>query len=55
MLSYYSRRGDIFFNNSHDCLAFNENLGKFTSFYSYESGKQLVNLRGKGLWFIPST
>lgn len=53
-LTYYKKRGDIFYNDGTDCLAYNENLEQFTSFYNYEEGSLQANYLNNGLWFVPS-
>jgi hypothetical protein len=38
---------DIYFTTDKEALAFNELIGKFTSFYSYDKVSNLFNIKGK--------
>lgn len=50
-VTYYDKvNGDVFFINKNECLGFSEPLGKFSSFYSYESTPYFANLGDKGIW-----
>lgn len=50
-VTYYDKvNGDVFFINKNECLGFSEPLGKFSSFYSYESAPYFANLGDKGIW-----
>ena len=50
-ITYYDKvNGDVFFINKNECLGFSEPLGKFSSFYSYESTPYFANLGDKGIW-----
>lgn len=50
-VTYYDKvNGDVFFINKNECLGFSEPLGKFSSFYSYESIPYFANLGDKGIW-----
>lgn len=44
---YDSVHHDIYFTNNQHCLVFNEALGAFTSFYSYESIPYMINYQDK--------
>lgn len=44
---YDSNTADIYFINKNTCLAYNENLGQFTSFYSYQGTVFTANLDDK--------
>ena len=44
---YDKINGDIFFINEKDCLCFSENLGQFSSFYSYEKTPYMINLKDR--------
>lgn len=51
-VNYYdSVNGDIFFINKKNCLAFNEKLNAFTSFYSYEETPYFINFNDMGFFF----
>lgn len=50
-VTYYDKvNGDVLFINKNECLGFSEPLGKFSSFYSYESTPYFANLGDKGIW-----
>ena len=57
-ITQYDRTvGDVYFISSGHCLAFNESLGQFTSFYEYKEVPFFINLdtycfsvKGKNLW-----
>lgn len=44
---YDSNTKDIYFTTKDTALAFNEIIGKFTSFYSYDNVSNLFNIKGK--------
>ena len=49
-VTYYDNvNQDVFFVTKDSCLTFNENLGNFSSFYSYEHTPYFTNLEGKGI------
>lgn len=51
-VGYYDNvNGDVFYINKKDCIAFNDKLNIFTSFYSYENTPYFVNLNNLGVFF----
>lgn len=44
---YDKETSDVYFINNKNCLAFNETLGEFSSFYSYENTPYIVNIKDK--------
>lgn len=44
---YDSVHHDLYFTNNQHCLVFNEALGAFTSFYSYEKVPYMINYKDK--------
>lgn len=49
-VTYYDNvNQDVFFVTKDSCLTFNENLGNFSSFYSYEHTPYFTNLEDKGI------
>ena len=50
-VSYYDKgNNEVLFIDRHNCLAYSEVLGQFTSFYSYENTPYFSNLEDKGIW-----
>lgn len=51
MVSYYDKsNGDVLFITQDDCLAFSKELGRFSSFYSYNRSPYLVTIKGQEYW-----
>lgn len=49
-VTYYDNTNkEILFINKEECLAYSENIGQFTSFYSYENTPYLANINDKTL------
>ncbi len=51
---YASDTSDIYFINKDTCLAYNEILGQFTSFYSYQGTLFMANLDDKCIAIAPN-
>ena len=50
-VGYYDRQNqDVLFINQDWCLAYNEAVGEFTSFYDYDNVPFFCNLDNTGLW-----
>lgn len=51
---YDNNTSDVYFINKDTCLAYNENLGQFTSFYSYQGTLFMANLDDKCIAIAPN-
>lgn len=51
IVTYYDKgNGDVMFITKDECLNYSENIGQFTSFYSYENTPYFINFKDRGLW-----